>query len=66
MNACSLTEKEKEHATKEDPTPGTKSTLSSHKETSSNVESDGLKMVSGMKKTYGNNIRYLLRSFYEK
>ena len=50
MNTCSLTEKGKEHATKEDPTSGTKSALSSHKETSSNVESDGLKMVSGMKK----------------
>jgi len=41
MNACSLTEKEKEHATKEDPTSGTKSALSSHKETSCSVESSG-------------------------
>jgi hypothetical protein len=56
----------KEHATKEEPTSGTKSALSSHKETSSNIESDGLKMVSGMKETYGNEIRYLSISFYEK
>lgn len=66
MNACSLTKKEKEHATKEDPTSGTKSALSSHKETSSSVESGGLKMAWGMKKTYGNKIRYLSKSFYEK
>jgi len=50
MNACSLTEKEKKHATKEDPTSGTKSAFSSHKQTNSNVESDELKMVSGIKK----------------
>jgi hypothetical protein len=51
MNACSLTEKKKEHMTKEDLTSGNKSAFSSHKQTSSNVESDGLKMVSGMKNT---------------
>jgi hypothetical protein len=66
MNACSLTEKEKEHAINEDPTSGTKSALSSHRETSSNIESDGLKMVSGMKKTYGNKIPHLSISFFKK
>jgi hypothetical protein len=58
--------KEKEHATKEDPTSGNKRALSSHKETSCNVESDGFKMVSEMKKTYGNKIGYRSISFYEK
>jgi hypothetical protein len=66
MNACSLTEKEKKHAIKDDPTSGPKSALSSYKETSSSVESDGLKMVAAMKRTFGNKIRYLSISFYEK
>jgi hypothetical protein len=63
---CSLIEKKKEHAIKDDTTSGAKSALSSHKETSSNVECDGLKMVAAMKRIHGNKIRYLSISVYEK